>query len=54
MIPLSIDYIRNNIHAIFKEDEDYSNSIFYCNPILHNPTSHTYTLKEKEQILETV
>lgn len=52
MIPLSIDYIRNNIHAIFKEDEDYSNSIFYCNPTLHNPTSHTYTLKEKEQILE--
>lgn len=50
MVSLSITYIKNNIHALFNEDVDYSNSIFYCNPTLHNPTSNTYSFAEKEQI----
>lgn len=52
IIPLSIDYIKNDINSIFKENEDYSNSIFYCNPTLHNPTSNSYTYNEKEKILK--
>ncbi|TDL94318.1 PLP-dependent aminotransferase family protein [Macrococcus carouselicus] len=52
IVPLSIDYIKNNINSIFKEDEDYSNSIFYSNPTLHNPTSNSYSLAEKESILK--
>ncbi|MCS4485745.1 aminotransferase-like domain-containing protein [Staphylococcus americanisciuri] len=51
MVSLPISYIKNNIHAIFKEDTDYSNSIFYCNPTLHNPTANSYSLTEKEHIL---
>ena len=52
LIALPIEYIKNNINAIFKEDEDYSNSILYCNPTLHNPTSNTYTVIEKNKLLE--
>lgn len=52
LVSLNIEYIKNNINKIFKEDEDYINSIFYCNPTLHNPTGNTYTDEEKEKILD--
>ncbi|GGB03504.1 GntR family transcriptional regulator [Macrococcus hajekii] len=52
IVPLSIDYIKTNINSIFRENEDYTGSLFYCNPTLHNPTTHTYSIEEKYKILD--
>ncbi len=52
MIPLSINYIKQNINNIFKISSNYKNSIFYCIPTLHNPTQNTYTKEEKQKIID--
>lgn len=52
IVPLTINYIKQNINNIFKVSSDYKNSIFYCIPTLHNPTQNTYTKQEKQKIID--
>lgn len=52
IVPLTINYIKQNINNIFKVSSDYKNSIFYCIPTLHNPTQNTYTKNEKQKIID--
>ncbi|MGO1990102.1 aminotransferase-like domain-containing protein, partial [Mammaliicoccus vitulinus] len=52
IVPLTINYIKQNINNIFKVSSDYKNSIFYCIPTLHNPTQNTYTKHEKQKIID--
>ncbi|HCY9760000.1 TPA: PLP-dependent aminotransferase family protein [Staphylococcus aureus] len=52
IIPLSINYIKQNINNIFKLNSDYRHSIFYCIPTLHNPTQNTYSKEEKQKIID--
>lgn len=52
IVPLTINYIKQNINNIFKASSNYKNSIFYCIPTLHNPTQNTYTKDEKQKIID--
>lgn len=48
---ISISDIKSNINNIFKAQSQYTNSIFYCIPTLHNPTQHSYSTEEKQKII---
>ncbi|WP_039068828.1 PLP-dependent aminotransferase family protein [Staphylococcus shinii] len=48
---ISISDIKSNINNIFKAQTQYTNSIFYCIPTLHNPTQHCYSIEEKQKII---
>lgn len=48
---ISISDIKSNINNIFKAHSQYTNSIFYCIPTLHNPTQHSYSTEEKQKII---
>ncbi|MDK9857495.1 aminotransferase-like domain-containing protein [Staphylococcus equorum] len=43
--------IKRNINNIFNATSAYNNSIFYCIPTLHNPTTNSYTIDEKQKLI---
>src|SRR5699024_388281 len=52
IVPLTINYIKQNINNIFKASSNLKYSILYCIPTLHNPTHNTYTKDEKQKIID--